>query len=71
MFCGMRSLQNGTRCRDGMKVLWCHSHLVCLVLRVPSLHAFVFVQNTFFVTLYLCSNAGSYVEVSNNIQVPT
>ena len=19
---------NGTRCRDGMKVLWCHSHLV-------------------------------------------
>ena len=23
--------QNGTRYRDGMKVLWCHSHLVCLV----------------------------------------
>ena len=23
--------QNGTRCRDGMKVLWCHSHLVWLV----------------------------------------
>ena len=22
---------NGTRCRDGMKVLWCHSHLVWLV----------------------------------------
>ena len=22
---------NGTRCRDGVKVLWCHSHLVRLV----------------------------------------
>ena len=21
---------NGTRCRDGVKVLWCHSHLVWL-----------------------------------------
>ena len=30
-FCGMQSLQNGTRCRDGMKVLCGHSHLVCLV----------------------------------------
>ena len=25
------SWQNGTRCRDGLKVLWCHSHLVWLV----------------------------------------
>ena len=24
----MRSWENGTRCRDGVKVLWCHSHLV-------------------------------------------
>ena len=23
--------QNGTSCRDGVKVLWCHSNLVCLV----------------------------------------
>ena len=23
--------QNGTRCRDGVKVLWCHSHLYSLV----------------------------------------
>ena len=23
--------QNGTRCRDGVKVLWCHSHLFWLV----------------------------------------
>ena len=25
------SWQNGTRCGDGVKVLWCHSHLVWLV----------------------------------------
>ena len=30
-FCGVHSWQNGTRCRDGVKVLWCHSHLVQLV----------------------------------------
>ena len=23
--------QNGTQCRDGIKVLWCRFHLVCLV----------------------------------------
>ena len=27
-FCGVHSWQNGTRCRDGLKWLWCHSHLV-------------------------------------------
>ena len=43
----MHSWQNGTRCRDGVKVLWCHSHLVWLVLRLPSLHALVFLQKTF------------------------
>ena len=43
----MCSWQNGTRCRDGVKVLWCHSHLVWLVLRLPSLHALVFLQKTF------------------------
>ena len=30
-FCGVHSWQNGTRCRDGIKVLWCHSELVCMV----------------------------------------
>ena len=39
------SWQNGTRCRDGVKVLWCHSHLVWL--RVPSLHALVFIPKMF------------------------
>ena len=33
---------NGTRYRDGVKVYWCHSHLVWLFFfRFPSLHAFV------------------------------
>ena len=32
-FCGVHSWQNGTRCRDGVKVLWCHSHLVWLVFK--------------------------------------
>ena len=36
--------QNGTRYRDGMKVTWCHSHLVWLVFEGPSLHALVFIQ---------------------------
>ena len=30
-----------------MKVFWCRSHLVWLVLRVESLHALVFIQKTF------------------------
>ena len=30
-FVVVHSWQNGTRCRDGVKVLWCHSHLVWLV----------------------------------------
>jgi len=46
-FCGVHSWQNGTRCRDGVKVFWCRSHLVWLVLRVQSLHALVFIQKTF------------------------
>ena len=42
-----------------MKALWCHSHLVGWFLRVPSLHALVFIQKTFcdlfrFFPLYFC-----------------
>ena len=35
---------NGTRCRDGVKVLWCHSHLVRLVFLGfhPYMHLFSF-----------------------------
>ena len=46
-FFGVHSWQNGTRCRDGVNVLWCHSHLVC---QVPSL---VFIRKTFFCDLFL------------------
>ena len=36
--------QNGTRCRDGVKVLWCHSHLVQLVFEdsIPTCTCFHF-----------------------------
>ena len=27
-FCGVHSRQNGTRCRDGVILLWCHFHQV-------------------------------------------
>ena len=34
-FCGVHihvvGNMNGTRCRDGVKVLWCHTHLLWLV----------------------------------------
>ena len=33
--------------RNVLKVLWCSSHLVWLVLRIPSLHALVFIQKLF------------------------
>ena len=46
-FCGVHSWQNCTRCRDGVEVLWCHSRLVWLVLRVPSLNVLVFIQKNF------------------------
>ena len=45
-FFSVHSWQNGTRCMDGVNVLWCHSHLVRLVLRVLSLHALVFIRKT-------------------------
>ena len=41
------SRQNGTRCRDGVKLLWCHSHLVWLVFEgfIPTCTCFT--QKTF------------------------
>ena len=47
-FCGVHSWQNDTRCRDGVKLLWCHSYLVGLVFEGSiSLHVLVFIQKTF------------------------
>ena len=37
------SRQNSTRCRDGVNVLWCHSHLVWLILEgsIPTCACFI------------------------------
>ena len=46
----MHSWQNGTRCRDGVNVLWCRSHLVWLVFggSIPTCAGFH--SENFFVT---------------------
>ena len=46
---------NGTRCRDGVKVLWCHSHLVWLVLLGfhPYVRLFSFRKHCVFFLLFL------------------
>ena len=50
----MHSWQNGTRCRDSMKVLWCHFHLVSLVFKgsIP-IHA-LFSSRKLFMTCSCC-----------------
>ena len=51
LYHGVRySWQNGTRCRDGVNVLWCHSHLVWLVFEgsIPTCAGFH--SENFFVT---------------------
>ena len=54
--------QNGTRCRDGAKVLWCHAHLFWF-LGIPSLLCYYtlvsMVDMVYAVTLECMSNAGS------------
>ena len=50
---GIASWQNGTRCRDGVKVMWCHSHLVWLVFEGPILTCACFHSENFFVTRFL------------------
>ena len=46
----VHSWQNGTRCRDGVNVLWCLPILFGWFLRAPSLHVLVFNLENFFVT---------------------
>ena len=48
------SWQNGTRCRDGVNVLWCHSHLVCLVFEGSIPTCICFHSENFFVTCSCC-----------------
>ena len=47
-FCSVHSWQNGTRCRDGVKVLWCHSHLVWLVFEASIPTCTCFPSENFF-----------------------
>ena len=51
---GVHSWQNGTRCRDGVNVLWCHSHLVCLVFEGSIPTSVCFHSENFFVTCSCC-----------------
>ena len=46
-FCDVRSWQNGTRCRDSVKVLWYHSHLVWLIFEASIPTCTCFLQKTF------------------------
>ena len=59
----MHSWQKGTRCRDGVNVLWCHFHLVWLLFEgsIPT-HA-CFHSENFFVTCSLCFFLFCFLEV--------
>ena len=50
----MHSWQNGTRCRDDVNVLWCHSHLVWLVFEGSIPTCACFHLENFFVTCSCC-----------------
>ena len=52
-FFGVHSWQNGTRCRDGVNVLWCHSHLVCQVFEGSIPTCAYFHLETFLCDLFL------------------
>ena len=43
-------MANGKRCRDGVKVLWCHSHLVWLVFEGSIPYMCLFCEKKTFVT---------------------
>ena len=52
-FYGVRSWQNSTRCRDDVKVLWCHSHLVWLHFKGFIPYMCLFLSRTLFCDLFL------------------
>ena len=54
VFFVVHSWQNGTRCRDGVNVLWCHSHLVWLVFEGSIPTCACFHSENFFVTCSCC-----------------
>ena len=52
-FCGVHTWRNGTRCRDGVKVL-CRSHLICLFFEGSIPKCTRFCSENFFVTCFCC-----------------
>ena len=51
-FVGVRGWQNGTRCRDGVRVLWCCSHLVWLIFEASISICACFHEGKLFVTCF-------------------
>ena len=51
-FYGVHGWQNGTRCRDGVKVLWCCSYLVWLVFEDSIPTCACFQWKTFLLLVY-------------------
>ena len=57
------SWQNGTRCRDGVNVLWCRSHLVRLVFERSIPTCACFPLENFFGLVY--NSVGSYIRFTD------
>ena len=55
----VHSWQNGTRCRDGVNVLWCCSHLVWLVFEGSIPTCACFHSENFFVTCIILGDTHS------------
>ena len=55
-----QSIENGTRCRDGVNVLWCHSNLVWLVFEssIPTCACF-------HLEFFFCVNKYTYMALKN------
>ena len=49
----MHTWKNGTRCNDGVKVLWCCFHLICLVFEGSIPTRVGFHSENFFCDLFL------------------
>ena len=58
------SWQNGTRCRDGVNVLWCRSHLVWLVFEgsIPTCACF-HLENFFVTCIYMVRAYSVYIYI--------
>ena len=59
----MHSRENGTRRRDDVNVLWCHSYLVWLVLEVSIPTCACFHLENFFVTCSCCFFFYCFLEI--------